>query len=150
MLALAPADPPDLVVGDEALIGPNPILVETSANSPRQRHQVAEVHEHHRLAKRLSMDDEDFERDQHAGRHAKGKRQSVIRWRRAAPDEDRAMPALAKPHQLEHQTRVRDEKSGAQQQQRPGDEIHAATDDVHAAILRNFRAACGEPPGLAS
>ena len=133
MFAFAPADAPDLIVRNEARVGPDPILIEAAPDPAGQRNQVTEVHEHHRFAEGLAMDDENLEGDQRAGRHAEGQRQTVIGRRRAAPDEDRPGPSASKSQQLEYQTSVRNQKSGAQQQKRPGDDVHS-----HAAILRNL------------
>src|SRR6476620_10210680 len=123
MLAFAPADPADLVVRNKAGVGPDPVFVKPPTDAPRERHQIAEVHEHHRLAEGLAMDDEHFERDEESGCDTQPEREAVIRWRRTGPDEQRASFSALKAHELEHQPRIRDEKSEAERQQRSRDKV---------------------------
>src|SRR6185436_3353982 len=49
-LPFAPADPADLVVGDEARLRPDPVLVEAAADGQAHRKEIGVVEEHHRLA----------------------------------------------------------------------------------------------------
>src|SRR4029077_16869698 len=102
MLPLAPADAADLVVRNERRVGPDAILIEPATDAPGQRHEIAEVHEHHGFAECLAMDDQDFERDEKTGGHTKPKREPVIwRWR-PRPDQKGSAPPAPIPHQIEH------------------------------------------------
>src|SRR5262249_60965857 len=100
MLALAPADAADLVVRNKGGVGPDPVFVKPSTDAPRERDQIAEVHEHHCFAKGLAMDDQHLERDEQSGGHAEPEREAVIRWRWTRPDKQRTAFSAPVPHEL--------------------------------------------------
>src|SRR6266481_1948308 len=100
MLTLPPADAADLVIRNEARIGPDSVLVESSANATVEGDQIAEVHEHHGLAERLTVHDENLESDQHAGRDAQSERQPVIGRRGTRPNQERAATSFPEAQQF--------------------------------------------------
>src|SRR5262249_1308326 len=127
-----PADPADLVVRNERGVGPDPVFIEPPTDAARERHKVAEVHEHHRLAEGLPVDDQHFEGDQESGSDTKPERQAVIRRWRTRPEEQAAGLSPPIAYELDHQPRVGDEKSEAEHHQSTCDEVNA----THARILR--------------
>jgi len=140
MLALAPADPADLVVRDEHRVRPDAVLVKTAADAPVERDEVAVVEKHHDLPKRLLSREDQLVEDQDPQNHAEPQRHAIVRRRGARPDEQRVAPPPHESHVLQQQAGVRDEEAGAQQQARNGKDIHEIAEcrfqiaDSNAAI----------------
>ena len=120
MLSLAPADAADLIVGNERRVGPDAVLVEAAPDPPAERRQIGVVHEHHDLAERVLAQGDELVDDHKPEHHADGQRHSVIRRLRTRPRQQRAVAAVAEPKVFEHQPRVGDEESDAEQQQHGG------------------------------
>ena len=102
--------PPTSLYGMKRRVGPDAILVEPATDAPGQRHEIAEVHEHHGFAEHLAMHDEDLERHEKAGGDTKPEGEPVVRRRRAGPDQQGTAPPAPIPHELEHEPSIRDQE----------------------------------------
>ena len=92
MLPFAPRNAADLVIRDEARIGPDPFVVEPTANPEVQGHEVAVVQEHHPFAEHLAMEEDELVKDDESEDDANRERHAVVGRLRAAPHEQRARP----------------------------------------------------------